>query len=381
MDIAAHGLAKGAAEPTMDLKEILRSMLQHEASDLHLKVGAPPVVRLLGQLIPMDHPTLSREDMDEVVVQLTSPEQRAQFERERELDFAVGVPQLGRFRVNLGMQRGTPTGTLRSIPVSVKSLTALHLPPIVGALALRQRGIILLTGITGSGKSTTLAAMVEHINANRRLKIVTIEDPIEFLIRDNKSFVMQREVGVDTADYASGLRHVLRQDPDVLMVGEIRDVESMDIALKAANTGHLVFATLHTTDAVQTLQRIMTFFPPERGQEVRSLLAENLQGVVSLRLIRTADGKGRVPACEVMVATEAIRDFLHSGERPSKIAELIAEGGVQYGMQTFDQSLMHLYQEGQIDQEEALANATNRSEFALKLRGIEGTSGRVWVDA
>jgi twitching motility protein PilT len=372
---------KGAAEPTMDLKEILRSMLQHEASDLHLKVGAPPVVRLLGQLVPMDHPTLSREDMDEVVVQLTSPEQRAQFERERELDFAVGVPQLGRFRVNLGMQRGTPTGTLRSIPVSVKSLTALHLPPIVGALALRQRGIILLTGITGSGKSTTLAAMVEHINANRRLKIVTIEDPIEFLIRDNKSFVMQREVGVDTADYASGLRHVLRQEPDVLMVGEIRDVESMDIALKAANTGHLVFATLHTTDAVQTLQRIMTFFPPERGQEVRSLLAENLQGVVSLRLIRTADGKGRVPACEVMVATEAIRDFLHSGERPSKIAELIAEGGVQYGMQTFDQSLMQLYQEGQIDQEEALANATNRSEFALKLRGIEGTSGRVWVDA
>jgi twitching motility protein PilT len=381
MDFATHGHAKGAAEPTMDLKEILRSMLQHEASDLHLKVGAPPVVRLLGQLIPMDHPTLAREDMDVVVADLTSPEQQAHFERARELDFAVGVPQLGRFRINLGMQRGTPTATLRSIPVSVKSLTALHLPPIVGALALRQRGIILLTGITGSGKSTTLAAMVEHINANRRVKIVTIEDPIEFLIRDNKSFVMQREVGVDTADFASGLRHVLRQDPDVLMVGEIRDVETMDIALKAANTGHLVFATLHTTDAVQTLQRIMTFFPPERGQEVRSLLAENLQGVVSLRLIRTADGKGRVPACEVMVATEAIRDFLHSGERPSKIAELISEGGVQYGMQSFDQSLMQLYQEGQIDQEEALANATNRSEFALKLRGIEGTSGRVWVDA
>ena len=332
MDFAPHGHAKGAAEPTMDLKEILRSMLQHEASDLHLKVGAPPVVRLLGQLIPMDHPTLAREDMDIVETELSSPEQRAQFERVRELDFAVGVPQLGRFRVNLGMQRGTPTATLRSIPVSVKSLTALHLPPIVGALALRQRGIILLTGITGSGKSTTLAAMVEHINAHRRVKIVTIEDPIEFLIRDNKSFVMQREVGVDTADFASGLRHVLRQDP-------------------------------------------------ERGQEVRSLLAENLHGVVSLRLIRTADGKGRVPACEVMVATEAIRDFLHSGERPSKIAELISEGGVQYGMQSFDQSLMQLYEEGQIDQEEALANATNRSEFALKLRGIEGTSGRVWVDA
>ena len=365
----------------MDLKEILRSMLQHEASDLHLKVGAPPVVRLLGQLIPMDHPTLSREDMDEVVTDLTSPEQRAQFERVRELDFAVGMPQLGRFRVNLGLQRGTPTATLRSIPVSVKSLTALHLPPIVGALALRQRGIILLTGITGSGKSTTLAAMVEHINANRRLKIVTIEDPIEFLIRDNKSFVTQREVGVDTADYASGLRHVLRQDPDVLMVGEIRDAETMDIALKAANTGHLVFATLHTTDAVQTIQRIMTLFAPERGAEVRALLAENLQGVISLRLIRTADGKARVPACEVMVATEAIRDFLHSAERPAKIAELIAEGGVQYGMQSFDQSLMALYQEGEIDEEEALANATNRSEFELKLRGISGTSGRVWADA
>ena len=365
----------------MDLREILRSMLQHEASDLHLKVGAPPVVRLLGQLIPMDHPTLSREDMTEVIADLTTDQQRAEFERQRELDFAVGVPQLGRFRVNLGLQRGTPTATLRSIPVSVKSLTALHLPPVVGALALRLRGIILLTGITGSGKSTTLAAMVEHINSNRRLKIVTIEDPIEFLIRDNKSFVTQREVGVDTADYATGLRHVLRQDPDVLMVGEIRDAESMDIALKAANTGHLVFATLHTTDAAQTIQRIMTFFAPERGQEVRALLAENLQGVVSLRLIRTADGKARVPACEVMVNTEAIRDFLHSGDRPSKIAELIAEGGVQYGMQTFDQSLMQLYQEGTIDQDEALANATNSSEFALKLRGIEGTSGRVWGEA
>ena len=184
-----------------------------------------------------------------------------------------------------------------------------------------------------------------------------------------------------TRDFATGLRHVLRQDPDVLMVGEIRDAESMDIALKAANTGHLVFATLHTTDAVQTIQRILTFFPPERSQEIRSLLAENLQGVISLRLIRTANGKARVPACEIMVTTEAIRDFLHSGDRPAKIAELIAEGGVQYGMQSFDQSLMQLYQEGEIDQEEALANATNRSEFALKLRGIEGTSGRVWVDA
>jgi twitching motility protein PilT len=365
----------------MDLKEILRSMLQHEASDLHLKVGSPPVVRLLGQLIPMDHPTLSREDMDQVVGELTSDQQRSEFQSARELDFAIGVPQLGRFRVNLGQQRGTPTATLRSIPVSVKSLTALHLPPIVGALALRSRGIILLTGITGSGKSTTLAAMVEHINSNRRLKIVTIEDPIEFLIRDNKSFVTQREVGVDTNDFATGLRHVLRQDPDVLMIGEIRDAESMDIALKAANTGHLVFATLHTTDAVQTVQRIMTFFPPERYQEIRSLLAENLQGVISLRLIRTADGKGRVPACEVMVKTEAIQDFLHSGERPAKITELIAEGGVQYGMQTFDQSLMHLYQAGQIDEEEALAHATNSSEFSLKLRGIEGTSGRVWGES
>ena len=365
----------------MDLKEILRSMLQHEASDLHFKVGAPPVVRLLGQLVPMDHPTLSREDMDSVIFDLTSDKQRADFERLRELDFAVGVPQLGRFRVNLGLQRGTPTATLRAIPISVRSLTALHLPPVVGALALRPRGIILVTGITGSGKSTTLAAMIEHINAHRRVKIVTIEDPIEFLIRDNKSFVSQREVGVDTTDFASGLRHVLRQDPDVLMVGEIRDVETMDIALKASNTGHLVFATVHTTDAVQTIQRIMTFFPPERYQEIRSLLAENLKGVVSLRLIQTADGKSRVPACEVMIATEAIRDFLHSGERPGKISELISEGGVQYGMQTFDQSLMQLYQDGKITQEEALGNATNSSEFALKLRGVEGTSERSWGES
>jgi twitching motility protein PilT len=365
----------------MDLKAILRTMLQNEASDLHLKIGAPPTVRLHGALVSLEHPALTMDDMEGALAELLTDEQRARLREARELDLAVGIRQLGRFRVNVGVQRGTPTLTLRAIPMDIRSLDALSLPPVVGELALRPRGLVLVTGITGSGKTTTLAAMINHINTHRRAKIVTIEDPIEFLIRDNQSFIIQREVGVDTTDFHSGLRHVLRQDPDVVMVGEIRDRDTMDTAIKAANTGHLVFATLHTTDAIQTVQRVLTFFSPHEHGEIRSLLAENLAGVISLRLILRADGKGRVPACEVMVASEAICDHLHSAGSPSAIAELIREGGVQYGMQSFDQSLMALYREGKITDSEALANATNPGEFQLKLRGIESSSDRTWGTA
>lgn len=365
----------------MDLKAVLRTMLQNEASDLHLKIGSPPTVRLHGDLVPLEHPPLTADDIEGALAELLQDEQRDRFRGERELDIAVGVRQMGRFRVNVGVQRGTPTLTLRAIPIDVKTLEQLHLPPILGELALRPRGLVLVTGITGSGKTTTLAAMIDHINAHRRAKIVTIEDPIEFLIRDNRSFIIQREVGVDTRDFHSGLRHVLRQDPDVLMVGEIRDSETMDTAIKAANTGHLVFATLHTTDAVQTIQRVLSFFPPHQHGEIRSLLAENLAGVVSLRLIVRSDGRGRVPACEVMVTSEAIRDHLHSAGPPSAIAELIREGGVQYGMQSFDQSLMGLYENGKVTESEALANASNPAEFRLKLRGIESSSDRTWSTA
>ncbi|HUP00734.1 MAG TPA: PilT/PilU family type 4a pilus ATPase [Gemmatimonadota bacterium] len=362
----------------MDLRSILRTMVQNEASDLHLKIGAPPTVRLHGELVALDHAALTADDITGALSELLNDEQRQRFNATREIDVAVGVRQMGRFRVNVGIQRGTPTLTLRAIPIDVKTLEALMLPPVVGELALQHRGLVLVTGITGSGKTTTLAAMIDHINAHRRAKIVTIEDPIEFLLRDNQSFIIQREVGVDTEDFHTGLRHVLRQDPDVLMVGEIRDRETMDTAIKAANTGHLVFATLHTTDAVQTVQRILSFFSPHQHGEVRSLLAENLKGVISLRLIVRADGKGRVPACEVMVTSESIREHLNDAGPPSTLAQHITEGGVQYGMQSFDQSLMGLYQQGRITENEALANATNPAEFRLKLRGIESSSDRTW---
>lgn len=363
----------------MNLRGLLETMLRNDASDLHLKVGSPPVVRLHGRLAPIEGESpVSRDEMDGTLRDLLTDAQYEEFLANRELDCAIGVSQLGRFRMNLAFQRGTPTVSLRAIPVSIKSLESLNLPPVIGELASKSRGLVLVTGITGSGKTTTLAAMIEHINQRKQVKVVTIEDPIEYLFRDNKSFISQREVGTDTNDFTTALRHVLRQDPEVIMIGEIRDTETMDIALKAANSGHLVFATLHTTNAVQTIQRILTFFPAHQHSEVRSMLAENLHGVVSLRLIERANGAGRLPACEVMVSTEAIRDYLQSPDTLEEIAELIAEGGTQYGMQSFDQSLMRLLGEGHITEEEAMAHASNPSEFALRLRGIEGTSERTW---
>ncbi len=362
----------------MDLKEILRTMLQNEASDLHLKVGSPPVVRIHGELVPLDHKLLTREDVDGALGELTTQPQRDRFVETHELDCAVGVRQLGRFRLNVALQRGSPTLTLRSIPLSIRSIPSLHLPAALEELALRPRGLLLVTGITGSGKTTTLAAMIEHINARRRVKIVTIEDPVEYLFRDNQSFVTQREVGTDTESFANGLRHVLRQDPDVIMIGEIRDLETMETALKAANTGHLVLSTLHTTDAVQTIQRILAFFPPHQHGETRMLMSESLLGVVSLRLIPRSDGTGRVPACEVMVASQAIREHIMEPSEQHTIPDLIAQSTVQYGMQTFDQSLMQLLLDGFITQEEAISSATNPSEFALRLRGVESSSDRVW---
>lgn len=362
----------------MDIREHLKTMLQNGASDLHLKVGVAPVYRLHGSLAPAEAPPLSREDMDSILEDLLTEQQRREFAESHELDCAIGVRQLGRFRVNVGIQRGTPTVTIRAIPISIKSIHALSLPPVVGEIALKPRGLVLVTGITGSGKSTTMAAMVEHVNTRKQVKVVTIEDPIEYLFRDSEAFITQREVGTDTHSFEAGLRHVLRQDPDMVMIGEIRDNETMDIALKAANTGHLVVATLHTTNAIQTMQRVLSFYPTHQHREVRSLLAENLQGVISLRLIPRADGKGRVPACEIMVSTEAIRDYLHSPDTLDAVGELIEEGTVQYGMQTFDQSLMALYRDGKISEEDAMAHATNSSEFALKLRGIESASDRSW---
>ena len=296
------------------------------------------------------------------------------------MDFGIGVPGIGRFRTNLYNQRGTVAFALRAIPYEVRTISELQLPAVIEALASRPRGLVLVTGPTGSGKSTTLAAMIEHINRTRRVNIITVEDPIEFLHRDQLSSVSQREVGSDTMSFGGALRHVLRQDPDVILIGEIRDSETMDTALKAADTGHLVLSTIHTTDATQTISRILSFYPPFQHGEIRMLLSTALAAVISMRLVPRADGRGRVPAIEILVNSAAVADNIRDMNKALNIPDLIAEGGVSYGMQSFDQSLMRWLQEGTIAYDEAVRNATNPSEFALRVSGISAASDRTFND-
>ncbi|HEX6629866.1 MAG TPA: PilT/PilU family type 4a pilus ATPase [Gemmatimonadaceae bacterium] len=285
---------------------------------------------------------------------------------------------MGRFRVNAYQQRGTIAFALRTIPHTAKSVGELNLPAVVEEISMRPRGLVLVTGVTGSGKSTALAAMIQYINEKRRANIITIEDPIEFLHRDIHSHINQREVGTDTGSFGQALRRVLRQDPDVILIGEIRDLETLDTALKAADTGHLVFSTLHTTDATQTINRVLSFYPPHQQAEVRFMLSSALAAVISLRLVPRADRPGRVPACEVLVNTAAVRDNIRDMEKSLDIPELIREGTVQYGMQSFDQSLMGWYSKGVISYESAVFNATNPSEFALRVQGVAASSDTSW---
>ncbi|MBA2565190.1 MAG: PilT/PilU family type 4a pilus ATPase, partial [Gemmatimonadetes bacterium] len=292
---------------------------------------------------------------------------------------ALSVAGLGRFRFNVSFQRSTPAFSIRAIPVEFKSIHELNLPPVVESLALLPRGLVLITGVTGSGKSTTLAAMIQHINQNERMKIVTIEDPVEFQFRDQLSIISQREIGSDTQTFSSALRHILRQDPDVIMVGEIRDSETMYMALQAADTGHLVLSTLHTTNAPQTLSRILSFFPPYQQAEIRSMLAANLASIVSMRLIPAAEGDGQLPACEVLVSTEAVREHILDPARTGMIPNLLEEGHVQYGMQSFDQALMQLFRAGSVRYEDALFASTTPGEFALKVKGVESASDARWT--
>jgi twitching motility protein PilT len=381
--VAAQGLMKpsaGEAAPgaPFNFKAILQQMIQQNASDLHLKVGRPPTLRVQGELLPLQLPVMRPEDLKSLAEQVMTPKQVKEFSEHKEADFAIGVPGIGRFRVNVYQQRGTIAYALRSIPYQAKTVAELNLPPIIEEIALKPRGLVLVTGITGSGKSTALAAMVQHVNERRRANIITIEDPIEFLHRDIHCHINQREVGTDTASFDSALRRVLRQDPDVILLGEIRDVETLDTALKAADTGHLVFSTLHTTDATQTINRILSFYPPHQQAEVRFSLSSALQAVVSLRLVPRADRAGRIPACEVLVNTAAVRDNIRDMNRALNIPDLIREGTVQYGMQSFDQSLMFWYSKGVISYESALFFATNPSEFALRVQGVAGSSDTTW---
>jgi twitching motility protein PilT len=368
----------GALQPPFNFKQAISLMVQRNGSDLHLKVGRPPTIRVNGDLAALEMQPLKPEDLKLLAEQIMTPRQVKEFAEKKEADFAIGVPGVGRFRTNIYQQRGTLAFAFRAIPYEVKTVRELALPEVLEEMSLKPRGLILVTGVTGSGKSTSLAAMINHVNQNRRVNIITIEDPIEFLHRDVQANISQREVGSDTLSFGTALRHVLRQDPDVILIGEIRDQETLDVALKAADTGHLVFSTLHTTDATQTINRVISFYPPHQHQEIRSLVSTALAAVVCLRLVPRKDGKGRVPAAEVLINTAAVADNIRDIEKQLNIPDLIAEGTEAYGMQSFDQSLMTWYQAGVISYESALFYSTNPSEFALRASGISSASDRTF---
>src|ERR1044072_5705418 len=353
------------------IDELLRAATHFGASDLHCKAGSQPFMRIGGELRPVaSAPRLTQEDTLDMAFSMMSNRQKQRFKEVNEADIAYGVSGLGRFLATIFQQRGTVGMVLRATPDKVRTIPGWGLPPVVERIAEEQRGLILVTGTTGSGKSTTLAAIIDYINSTRGGHIITIEDPIEFLHRDRKSFITQREVDVDTRSFAEALRGALRQDPDVILVGEMRDHETIETALTAAETGHLVLSTLHTLDATETITRIVSSFPSHQQKSVRIQLAGILKAVVSMRLVRAAKGAGRVPAVEVMVSTALIRDYIINEEKTSLIREAIAAGASQYGMQTFDQSLFHLVQAGLISMEEALHNATNVDEFRMRISGI-----------
>jgi twitching motility protein PilT len=358
----------------VQLNDLLKVAVAAGASDLHLKVGSYPIMRINGALvIASEEKRLERGDTEAIANELLTPEHQEKFRRVQEVDLAYGVPGLGRFRCNVFQQRGTVGMVLRVIPFRIRTIEELGLPPVLKRVADETRGLVLVTGTTGSGKSTTLAAMIDHINSTRSSHIMTVEDPIEYLHRDYQSIVNQREVAVDTTSFSQALRSALRQDPDVILVGEMRDFETIETALLAAETGHLVLSTLHTLDATETINRIITVFPPHQQRQVRIQLATVLRAAISQRLMPRADGLGRVPAVEVMVSTPFIRDCILDKDKTSGIHGAIAAGTSQYGMQTFDQSIFGLYQQGFVTLEEALRWASNVDEFTLKVQGISTT--------
>src|SRR5579871_2035219 len=359
----------------LSIDDLLRRAVETKASDLHLKVGNHPCLRIDGLLAPQtDVPRITPEEMLSMAFSMMTNRQKQKFKETAELDMAYGVAGLGRFRVNVFQQRGNVGMVLRVIPTKIRTLEELLLPRVIDKICQESRGLVLVTGTTGSGKSTTLAAMVDRINTTRTDHIITIEDPIEFLHRDKKGFCNQREVEVDTSSFGAALRAALRQDPDVILVGEMRDLETIQTALLAAETGHMVFSTLHTLDAVETINRIISVFPPPEQKQIRLQLSATLKAVISQRLVRRADGNGRVPAVEVMIATAYIRDCILVPEKTRAVRDAISAGTSQYGMQTFDQSLWDLFQAGLVAYETALESASNADDFKLRMQGISSTS-------
>ena len=362
------------------LHEILRTALKFKASDVHLKVGVPPIVRVDGKLHPLKKVSrLDPMDLETFADVMTNSAQKKRLKEFHELDLGYGVSGLGRFRVNIYSQRGTLVIAMRVITSEILDFKALNMPPVVEKMIAEQRrGLILVTGVTGSGKTTTLAAMIDYINRHRSENIITIEDPIEYLHTDRLSLINQREVGFDTTSFSLALRAALRQDPDVLLVGEMRDLETIEIALTAAETGHLVLSTLHTVDAVESINRIVSVFPPYQQPQVRHQLASILRGVISQRLIERCDRKGRVPAVEILVSTAMVRECIADPDKTMDIKEAIAKGHTIYGMQSFDQSVLSLYRKGLITFDEALKQSSNPDDFLLKVKGVSSSSDTTW---
>ena len=363
----------------MNLKQMLVEMLNRKASDLHIRVGIRPHLRVNGTLQQIDTDPITIETMEQVVGQILNEKQFERFQRKNEMDLALSVAKLGRFRINLFRQRGTTGIAIRAVNISVPSFEELNLPKVIRDLAKERRGLVIVTGTTGSGKSTSLAAVIEEINANYPINIMTVEDPIEYIYRDKKAIISQREVGGDTESFATALRHAFRQDPDAILIGEVRDLETMSIALTAADTGHLVMTTLHTLNVVETITRIVSFFPPHQHQQIRLLLAGTLKAIICQRLLSRHDMPGRVPALEIMVNHGAIKECIMNPEKTTDIPDLMEAGNVAYGMQTFDQSIMRLYKQGLISFEEAMSNASNPDDLDLRLKGIVGAADR-WAD-
>ena len=362
------GDVKSGLEPPQQtdnphVDDLLRVMLDRGGSDLHITVGSPPGLRIRGQLVPIeDMKPLSPRDTQEMILNLLSEEQRKRFETELELDFAYSIPGVSRFRANVFQQRNSLGAVFRVIPIKIPTLEELALPKVCKFLADRPRGLVLVTGPTGSGKSTTLAAMIDHINLTRPVHIITLEDPIEFMHKNQQAYINQREIGEDTHSFAAALKRVLRQDPDVVLVGELRDLETISAAVTAAETGHLVLATLHTTGGPETIDRIIDVFPPHQQQQVRMQLSNTLEGVISQVLLRTTDGRGRVLAMEIMMGIPAIRNLIREG-KTHQMATII-QGGASLGMQTLDQHLKNLLQAGKVTFEEAVGKAQNPRKLA-----------------
>jgi twitching motility protein PilT len=363
----------------MELNEILAEAVRNEASDVLLKVGVPPAFRVRADFLPLEGAVpLDNAAVQHIVDGVLDDRRRSKLEQDLQVDLAYALPELGRFRVNVFRQRGCLSLVIRVIPSSLRNCATLNLPPAVERLATERRGLILVTGTTGSGKSTTLAALIDYINRTRQAHIITIEDPIEYEHPDRMSFVNQREVGYDAVDFPSALKSALRQNPDVILVGEMRDLETIETAILAAETGHLVMSTLHTLDAQETITRVISVFPEHQRDQARLILASVIRGVVSQRLIPRADGLGMVPAVEVLIASARVREYIAEKAKTRDLHDVIAQGHTSYGMQTFDQSLMALFRSGLISYNEALLHCSNPSDFELKVRGIASTSDARW---